>query len=251
MLIFPQLSGLCATIKVIMEEIFRDGAQSVYVRGDIIPVDERINFIKSGAVALYSCEPDTKNFLFAYKKNEIFPYIQNKSSQLSGRDLEYRALSTVTVLSIPRQKFEAEAFKPQNIKRFVSELMEIMEFQIERIENLEQGQVYQRLLGRLNFFARRLGVEHGDKIIIDAPLSHGDIATSIGTTRETVNRLMKRLEKAGVITVKKQTIIINSLNQLNQIITQESKRQPHKGFLLVASLSALVAEGAVSFLPGG
>jgi CRP-like cAMP-binding protein len=233
-----------------MEEIFQNGIEAYYVRGEIIPLKDDIIYLKSGSVGVYSIDEDDKRFLFAYKRTEIFPYVKKKNL-MSGREIEYRALSNVSVLKIKRQQFNVEAFKPEKIKQFVTELMMLMEYQIERIDNLEQGQVYKRLLERLVFFAQRLGVAHGDKIIIDTPMSHSDIASYIGSSRETVNRYMSRLQKEGLITLKKQTIVINSLESLKQMAEIPSSKQPKnkQTFVALAGLGLILLEAYLSFLP--
>jgi CRP/FNR family transcriptional regulator, cyclic AMP receptor protein len=233
-----------------MENVFKNGRKSFLVRGELINVDDSVHYIVEGSVGVYSSENEKRSFLFAFKAGEIFPYSQSKAKLMSGRQIEYRCLSAVELLSIDKNKFTKEAYKPANIKPFVENLMEIMEVQIERIDNLEQGQVFQRLLERLNFFAGRLGVVHGDKIVIDSPMSHGDIATSIGTSRETVNRMMKSLEKEGLITIKRQTIIINSIKDLKRKLSGSGGRTNGKrGHILAASAAILIVQSALQSMP--
>jgi CRP/FNR family cyclic AMP-dependent transcriptional regulator len=207
-----------------MENIFKNGTQEIYTRGDLLPVKaDEVRYIVSGIVVLNSVDKKKRrNFLLAYKTGDIFPYGSLKTKLFSGRKLEYRALASTSTLMITKEEFEKEVIKPQNLKPYLSSIYCIMDFQMERIDNLDQGQVSQRLLERLNFYANRAGVVNGDKVLIEAQLSHSDIASSIGTTRETVNRLMKKFEHAGIVTVKNQTIIINSLSKLQQMIASAS-----------------------------
>jgi CRP/FNR family transcriptional regulator len=233
-----------------MEEIFANGKSTVYARGEAISIGEEVNYIRSGAVALYSQESSDLKFLFAFRSGEVFPYVK-LPVLFSGRKTEYRALGPTTILSIPRKDFESRIFDAGKAKELILDLMRIMEYQIQRIDNLEQGQVFKRLLERLVFFSHRLGEVHGDKIVINAPMSHSDIATSIGTSRETVNRFMRKLQKSGVITVKKQTIVINSLDSLKQMVEGQDRR-PQLGkqkFVVMAGISILLLEAYLSFLP--
>jgi CRP-like cAMP-binding protein len=203
-----------------MKDIFKDGSREVLEKGEVIHLkDDEIRYIVSGIVVLTSLDKKNRhNFLLAYRAGDIIPCGNLKHELFSGRKLEYRTLSQVTTLSIQREKFEKEALLPNNSQEFLSVIYGILDFQIERIDNLERGNANQKLLERLNYFARRAGVSEGGKIRIDARLSHGDIASSIGTTRETVARLMKKLEHKGLVTVKNQTIVINSMPELQKMI---------------------------------
>jgi CRP-like cAMP-binding protein len=203
-----------------MKDIFKDGSREVLEKGEVIHLkDDEIRYIVSGIVVLTSLDKKNRhNFLLAYRAGDIIPCGNLKHELFSGRKLEYRTLSQVTTLSIQREKFEKEALLPNNSQEFLSVIYGILDFQIERIDNLERGNANQKLLERLNYFARRAGISEDGKIRIDARLSHGDIASSIGTTRETVARLMKKLEHKGLVTVKNQTIVINSMSELQKMI---------------------------------
>jgi CRP/FNR family transcriptional regulator len=231
-----------------MEEIFRKGQRSMYARGEYIAVEDKVHFIESGTLAAYSVEKGERRFLFAFKDGEIFPYSNRKNELISGRAVEYRALSFVELITLDENKFKKEIMKPQNVPLLIDALVGIIDLQTERIDNLEQSQIYQKLIERLVYFIERLGVERGDKIIIEAPLSHVDIATSIGTTRETVNRYMKQLEKRGVITLKKQLIIINSVEKLKKMAVSDDG-ESNKLLALACVASLIVPSAVLSVLP--
>lgn len=55
--------------------------------------------------------------------------------------------------------------------------------------------------------ARRFGKQNKNGIVLDVPLRHQDIASSISATRETASRELAVLERQGLIVRDKQSII--------------------------------------------
>lgn len=185
-----------------------------YSSGQAIGAGGRVNYISSGMVAVYSTKGNQRSFLFSLKAGEFFPYTEPTSELFSGRRLDYVALSTVTIRTMSRQEFERRIKEPANSVWFISKLLFLLQLQTERIDNLSRGSTEQKLIERLNFLAERHGKHDGDTVTLKAPLTHTDIATSIGTTRETANRFIKRLERKGLVSVRRQNIVINSISEL-------------------------------------
>jgi len=52
------------------------------------------------------------------------------------------------------------------------------------------------------------GVECGDDVVLDVKLTHNDIASLVGSTRETVSLEMSQLARAGRIRVDGRAIAI-------------------------------------------
>lgn len=224
-----------------MEDAFATGKRSVHTRGDIIDVENKIHFVKSGAIGLFTVEQKKRSMLFFFKQGEIFPYVKQQAGLTSGRKLEYRTLHATSLLTLSKNEFLKKAYEPENLKFFVGDLMESVQLQIERLDNMSGSSAYQRLIERLNFFVERLGVINGDQAIIDLPMSHADIAGSIGTTRETVNRYMKQLESSGLLNVKNQMIVINSVSSLKSMVdTNIDPPSDRSRFLLTAAAAVAV-----------
>lgn len=70
----------------------------------------------------------------------------------------------------------------------------------ERIITLEYRTVRERMISFLLSMVTRFGVKQKDgSTLIDVPLRHGDIASSINTSRETASRELKWLENQKLI----------------------------------------------------
>lgn len=225
-----------------MQNIFRGGKEIQSSRGEIIEISESIYFIVNGAIGLYANNNGSHKLLFTYKTGEIFPFTPNRHSTSSGRTYTFKALSKSELLVLPKVEFDKIAEEPEHTRLLLDYTLQIMQNQIERIDNLQEEQIMQRLLERLIYIGLRFGSQDGDAVAIDIPMSHVDLATSINTSRETVNRYMKQLEELGIISLRRQMIRINSLVEIQKMLNNDttsvtSKNTNAKG-LIVAGLVA-------------
>jgi CRP/FNR family cyclic AMP-dependent transcriptional regulator len=75
----------------------------------------------------------------------------------------------------------------------------------KQIESLALMDVYGRVARLLSHLAQ----QRGDKMLIEERLTHQEIASMTGSSREMVSRILKELITGGYITVKKKLIAIN------------------------------------------
>lgn len=89
--------------------------------------------------------------------------------------------------------------------------------QLQRqVKNLALKDAYGRLASRLFKLARDHGSTSPQGITINVALTHQDLANFIGTSRETVSRILREFEKAKVISIRKQFITILDNNKLKE-----------------------------------
>jgi CRP/FNR family cyclic AMP-dependent transcriptional regulator len=71
---------------------------------------------------------------------------------------------------------------------------------------------YARVADRLMHLFRRLAVDHGtpvaDGVRIETRLTHADLATLIGSTRETVSLELSQLVRAGALRLDDRRIVV-------------------------------------------
>jgi len=76
------------------------------------------------------------------------------------------------------------------------------------MEDLAYAKVPDRLLHLFSRLAAEHGIDAGDGVELDVRLTHADIASLIGSTRETVSLELANLARAGRIHVDGRTIVI-------------------------------------------
>ncbi len=97
---------------------------------------------------------------------------------------------------------------PEIALKIISVLGARLRQALELIRDLSFKQVPHRLAGLLLKLADRYGKEADGRVRIDLPLSRKDLADIAGTSRETVTRELKRIERAGLIEVDRRRIAI-------------------------------------------
>jgi CRP/FNR family cyclic AMP-dependent transcriptional regulator len=230
-----------------MDKVFELGSTVSYSRGDIVKIDDEVvNYIESGYVGVYSNVDGVRRLLFVFVHGDIFPY-RGTPDIFTGHEYTYIALSKLSIRFVDHEMFNELMKDPGYSLTVLANMQRIIYLQFERIDNLQKGQILERLLERLSYIAKRAGVQEGDKVVFDVLMSHVDLASSIGASRETVNRYMKQLEAEGILVVRKQRITILSPAKLEEALRQ--KQLPLKRSWahvpLVALQTGLALQGAL------
>lgn len=88
---------------------------------------------------------------------------------------------------------------------------------MSRMEYFMCNSAYLKVAAALLACAKTLGkVESDNSVVIPFPLTHRDIATMIGATRETTSLEMKKLEKQGFISKSRRCIRIVNYDVLQK-----------------------------------
>jgi CRP-like cAMP-binding protein len=91
----------------------------------------------------------------------------------------------------------------------------------EQVEDLALLDLPARLAKRLLSLARAHGRETEQGLLIETKLSQGELAKSLATSRETVNKQLARWQRDGVLRVADGTITLLDREALREILEQE------------------------------
>lgn len=130
----------------------------------------------------------------------------------------FQAYSPVEVKRIPKKDFMTFLEKEPEIMMYVmKKLVSAIAVIHDRLEHfLMSDSIEERLQYLVLQLARQFGIKEGEKIIIPMHLTHNDLASYIGATRESVTRCLTALVKKGIIQVEKERIIAKDLLSLEQ-----------------------------------
>jgi CRP/FNR family transcriptional regulator len=132
-----------------------------------------------------------------------------------GLEIYYRALTNATIYALPQSVYDRASRATSALKgQQLDVAIRAQSLLVERIVNLFINDVAKRLHLRLILLAEYVGDKKGDTAVLKLPLTHVDMAESIGTTRETINRLMTKMQNDGYISVHKRIITIISVSRL-------------------------------------
>lgn len=212
---------MLATLKQTAElvEFFRlHGVKQTFRKGDHIirPGDapHGVFFIYQGLVKAFDITKyNEENLLIIRKQDEIFPLIW----AMTGKEhhIIYQALAPTTTYRLSREDFLNFIKKSTDaVIPLLDMTMEMYRLHGERILTLEYRTVRERIISFLLTMCQRFGVQTDDGMLIEVPLRHQDIASSVNATRETTSRELSALERKGLLSNKQSLILLKDLDAL-------------------------------------
>lgn len=193
--------------------LFHQGTKLAYKKGEFVirpgETPSGIFYIKSGLVKAYDITKyGEENLLIIRKEGEILGLTWAITGQ--NRNIIYSTLTQTELFQISRQQFvDFLRTSPEAALPLVDMVIDMYRLHSERIITLEYRSVRERLISFLLSTAKRFGQDETDDnsaIVLQVPLKHQDIASSISATRETTSRELAYLERQGLIS-RDQSII--------------------------------------------
>lgn len=132
-----------------------------------------------------------------------------------NRSIIYTTLAPTTVLQVSREQFiENLRSQPEAALPLLDMVIDMYRHHGKRILTLEYRTVRERLISFLLTTSERFGKETKNGLVIEVPLRHQDIASSISATRETTGRELSALERLGLLENKQSTITLKNIKKL-------------------------------------
>jgi CRP/FNR family cyclic AMP-dependent transcriptional regulator len=214
---------MLATLKQTAElvDYFRRyGVKQTFRKGDFIirPGDSPpgVFFIYSGLVKAYDITKyNEENLLIIRKQDEIFPLIW----AFTGHEhhIIYQALAPTITFQITRKRFlEFIKGNPDALIPLLDMTIEMYRLHGERILNLEYRTVRERIISFLLTTSERFGKQTENGLLIEVPLRHQDIASSVNATRETTSRELSALERKGLLENKQSFTLLKDVEALKK-----------------------------------
>jgi CRP/FNR family transcriptional regulator len=201
---------------------FHKGTRRDYKKGEFIirPGESPpgVFYIEHGLVRVYDITKyGEENLLILRKDGESL----GLTWAITGEDrhIIYQALAPTEVWLVSRAKFRAYVQNnPQAALPLVDMITDMYRMHSVRILNLEYRTVRERLISFLLGNAERFGKKTPDGILIEVPLRHQDIASSINSSRETTSREIAYLERKGLVQNSQLLITIKDVEALQNYL---------------------------------
>ena len=216
---------MLATLKETAElvELFKvRGRKQTFRKGDFIirpgETPPGVFYIYQGLVKAYDITKyNEENLLIIRKEDEIFPLIWAITGQ--ERDVIYQALAPTVTWHLSRSAFlDFVHSKPETLAPLLDMTIEMYRLHSERILNLEYRTVRERIISFLLTMGQRFGKETPGGLMIEVPLRHQDIASSVNSTRETTSRELAALERKGLLRNQQSLILLQDLPALQKFL---------------------------------
>jgi len=108
---------------------------------------------------------------------------------------------------------------PDVLYNLLSRVYSGMDGLLGRLAHLMAGSARSRVMFELLIECRRFGTPDGSRVVVS--LTETDIGTHAGLARETVSREVRKLKEEGLISLTKNTIVVNDLERLAASVSHE------------------------------
>lgn len=195
----------------VLLDLFNGGTKLTYRKGEFIirPGENQsgVFYIVSGIVKAYDITKyGEENLLIIRKDGDIIGLTRAITGE--ERSIIYSTLSPTELLYISQDQFRNFLYdNPEAALPLIDKIVEMYKLHSERILNLEYRSVRERIISFLISMSKKFGKPTERGLVLEVPLRHQDIASSISATRETTSRELSVLERQGLIIRDRQSII--------------------------------------------
>ncbi|VAX37141.1 Transcriptional regulator, Crp/Fnr family [hydrothermal vent metagenome] len=193
-----------------------------FKRGEIVYLPNDLNdlvlLVSSGRVKLYHITSDGKQALLALvDPGELFGELALLGN--SKREEYAETMESTTLILIPGKEIRQLMDEHPSVSVGVTRLMG---FRMQRIERRLKSILFrsnrERLIHLLLELAEKYGRPTVEGVLLSIKLSHQDLASIIGSTRETVTVVLGELQDEKSISIEKRRITLPNIEQLAESI---------------------------------
>lgn len=195
-----------------------------YKKGDIIIRDgdqpSGVYFLQKGYVRMYLVSNQGDIFMMhIFKPGAFFPmmWVMNDTPN----SYYYEAFTAVDIYRTPKHEFQSFLKQnPEVLVEFNRRILAGLSGLLRRMEMLVLDEAYPKTVKLLLYFVEQFGeYDRKDAVTLPIQVTHKDIASWIGTTRETASLQMETLKKNQLVLYKRRAILVPSLMALKKEIS--------------------------------
>ena len=175
---------------------------------------DTVMVLVEGRIRLYSITPDGKQAILALiEPGELFGELALIGTNI--REEFAQAMGLSRVVAIPRDVMETVLLRNAGLSLAITKIVGLRQRRLERrLRNLLFRSNRDRLLALLCELMDQYGRRIPEGTLIDIKLSHQDLASLIGVTRESVTLALGELQLERLITVGRQRIVVLNEHKL-------------------------------------
>src|SRR5690606_38739905 len=175
---------------------------------------EAVFFIVDGLVKTFKVDTGGhEQIVSLLGKGEMFPHTGFFDQSPFPANAE--TVKPSHLFAIPIRSFEQLLLSTPTIAVKVLRVMgaKIRELQ-EKLQELTYQDVRHRIIAILLRLAEAHGTARGETVVLRLPVTHQDLASMAGTTRESVNRILNALRRKRILDMNRNHIILNDVETL-------------------------------------
>ena len=205
----------------VLKDIASVTKERIYKKGNIIISEGNksndIYIVKEGKVKIYKTSSTGKNVILD---------IKGSGSLLAGTTLFSNSLNPATIMTIEDSLvYTLKNSDLENLIRnnsdlaldFIKILSNELHSSQEKIKNIALNDTYVRVAKLLLTLSSKHGVDSNDNTLkLDLNLTREELASLVGTSRETISRALSQFSKENIIDIKGREIIICNKDKLEE-----------------------------------
>lgn len=209
-----------------LEDFFSQFPESKYKKRQIIlqPNDEPagVYFLKDGYVRMYSVFEDGRELTLNIFKPKTYFSMMWAIADIPVSSY-FETMTPVSLQLTPKNKLlEFLNESPEILYDLTRRILIGLDGTIVNFQNLLSGRAYNRVIAALVLSAKRFGTKINNRVTIDLRLTHQDIASLAGITRETASLKLEALQKKSLISFKNHLLVISDLTKLQKEVYLEN-----------------------------
>jgi CRP-like cAMP-binding protein len=202
---------------------FDDFPTTTYKKGSLIlssdEEPEGMYYLQKGFIRQYAKKADGSIlYLHIYRPGSCFPLMWLFND--TKNRYNYEAMTEVVLRKATNTKVKAFIGNhPDIMEHFLSRILLGLDGLLARMESLVLDSAYAKTILLFWYFGKTFGEKEGNRIKINVPMSHREIALWIGTARETASVVTEQLKKKGLITYRGKQYEISDVVMLDKEIS--------------------------------
>lgn len=211
-----------------MDLIVKEKVEAFFLQGKKVVLKKRkiflsaaqeeypIYYLHTGNVKQYFTSEEGNDItIHVFKPGSFFPSMLALSGQTNKYTFE--TITDVTMYQVSKEKVLAFLqAEPTVLFDLAKRLSMGINGLVTKMEHILFSSVHQKVTSLLVYLATHFGDPQNNTIKITLQLTHDDIASWVGSQRETVSRAMEKLKKDGIISYTANIITITSLAKLEK-----------------------------------
>lgn len=195
-----------------VKEIFESADKLQFRNKSLLHPSQEIFFINRGIIGLQAVIDGEESTIQYFKRGDLIEggALLDSDALLPGLTFQFRCIGEVTVSRLDLKDFDIQNTDYIKYLQLQNKLL------ATRLAGMSYKDVRRRLIARLAILVNRFGRSSNDQTTINIPLTHKQIAQSVSSTRETVNKSIRLLSQQGLLSMKGRTISITSVAKLKK-----------------------------------
>lgn len=201
-----------------IETFFSKYSPITYKKGELVLRAEDQPFgayyLKQGYIRQYLLSPSGETFIVhIYKPGSFFPltWILNDTPNV----YHFEAMTPATVIRAPKEDFLSFLKGDARILFYATQRLALgLAGFLSRVSQLVLDDAYTKTILLILYYADNFGEKTREGTALKVPLTHREIASWIGTTRETASLQIETLVKKGLLKPKGRLLIVPDASRL-------------------------------------